>query len=137
MLKHLIKTRTFRLAVFAVATAMLTAVISIPSVAKDKTIGKSELRNLIANAKTPAAHERIAQYFDAEATKYEADAKKHEEEASNYAAHPSNPANGKDTVYSTDMQSHCSNLAAKLKEAAQEARMLAASHREMAKEAVK
>ncbi len=136
-LNHLIKTRTLRLVVFAVATAMLTAVVSVPAGAEDKPMSKSELKDLIANAKTPAAHERIAQYFDAEATRYEADAKEHEEEASDYAAHPSNPANGKDTVYSTDMQSHCSNLGAKLKEAAQEARMLAAGHREMAKQAVK
>jgi hypothetical protein len=125
------------LAVFAIGTAILTAVVSGPAGAEDKPISKGELKQLIANAKTPAAHERIAHYFDAEATKYEADAKEHEEEAGDYAAHPSNPANGKDTVYSTDMQGHCSNLGAKLKEAAQEARMLAASHRKMAKEPVK
>lgn len=113
---------------------MLPAVVSVPAGAKDKTISKSELRDLIANAKTPADHERIAQYFDAEAAKYEADAKKHEEEASYYAAHPTNPANGQGRVYSTEMQSHCSDLGAKLKEAAQEARMIAAGHREMAKE---
>ncbi len=137
MLNHLMNTRTLRLAVFAAAMAMLPAFVSVPAGAQDKTISKSELKDLIANAKTPVAHERIAQYFDAEATKYDADAKKHDEEASDYASHPSNPANGKDTVYSTDMQSHCSNLGAKLKEAAQEARMMAAGHREMAKEAAK
>lgn len=137
MLNHLISTQTLRLAVFTVATAMLATVASVTAGAKDKTISKSELRTLIANAKTPADHERIAQYFDAEATKYEADAKEHAEEASDYAAHPSNPANGKDTVYSTDMQGHCTNLGAKLKEAAQEARVIAAGHRKMAKEAAK
>jgi hypothetical protein len=135
MLNHLMNARTLRLAVFAVATAMLTAVVSAPAGAKDKTLSQSELRSLVANAKTAADHERIAQYFDAEATKYEADAKKHEEEASYYAVHPT-PAIGKlQNLYSQNMQSHCPNLAAKLKEAAQEARLIAAGHREMAKEA--
>jgi hypothetical protein len=136
MLNHLMNTRTLRLGVFAVAIAMLTAVVSVPAgAAKDKTLSKTELRNLVANAKTAADHERIAQYFDSVATKYEAESKKHEEEASYYAVHPT-PATGKQQgFYSQSMQRHCPNLAAKLKEAAQEARLIAAGHREMAKEA--
>ena len=137
MLKYLMSTRALRLAVFAAAMAMLPSLVSVPADAKDKTLSKSELKHLIANAETKADHERIAQYFDAEATKYEADAKEHEEEAKDYAAHPSNPANGKDTVYSTDMQNHCSGIEVKLNEAAQEARALATGHREMAEKAVK
>lgn len=136
MTNHLINTRALRLAAFAVAIALAPAVVSVPAGAKDKpTISKTELRTLIANAKTPADHERIAQYFDAEATKYEADAKKHEEEATYYASHTV-PAIGKaQGFYSREMQGHCPELAAKLKEAAQEARFIAAGHREIAKEA--
>jgi hypothetical protein len=107
-------------------------------VAKDNTLSKSELRKLIANGKTAADHERIAQYFESEATKYEADAKKHEEEASYYAVRPPTPVIGKSpNYYSENMKTHCPNLGAKLKEAAQEARIIAAGHREMAKEAAK
>ena len=135
MLNHLINTRTLRLAVFAVATAILATTVSITAgVAKDKTLSKTELRNLIENAKTPADHEQIAQYFDAEAAKYEADSKKHGEEATYYAAHTAPPIGKTKGFYSQEMQSHCPNLASKLKEAAQEARMIAAGHREMAKE---
>src|SRR5579884_1700248 len=135
MLNHLINTRTLRLTVFAVATAMLAAVVSAPAGAKDKTLSQSELRNLVTNAKTPADHERIAQYFDAEATKYEADAKKHEEEATYYAGH-TQPVIGKNQgFYSREMQDHCPKMSAKLKEAAQEAHMMAAGHRELAKQA--
>ena len=128
---------TLRKVVLAAAVAMLAAVISVPAGVIDKPLSKAELKDLIANARTPAAHERIAQHFEAEAVKYEADAKVHGEEASNYAAHPSSPANGQGRVYSTEMQSHCSNLESKLKEAAHEARELAAAHRGMAREATK
>ena len=133
MLNNLINTRTLRLAIFAVATAILATTVSV-GVAKDKNLSKTELRHLIENAKTPADHEQIAQYFDAEAAKYEADARKHEEEATYYQSH-TQPAIGKNQgFYSTEMKSHCPNMASKLKEAAQEARMIAAGHREMAKE---
>src|SRR5438067_1854770 len=95
MLNHLMNTRTLRLAVFAVAAAMLIAMVSAPAgAARAKPLSSSDLKNLVANAKTAADHERIAQYFDSEATKYEADAKKHEEEAGYYAVHPT-PAIGK------------------------------------------
>ena len=58
-----------------------------PTGAKDKTLSKKELRNRIATAKTQADHERIAQYFDAEAAKYEADAKDHADLAQFYQQH--------------------------------------------------
>lgn len=136
MLNNLINTRTLGLAALAAAAAILATTASV-GMAKDKTLTKTELRNLIENAKTPADHEQIAQYFDAEAAKYEAEAKKHQEEATYYAAQPT-PANGRNKgFYSQEMQSHCPNMASKLKEAAQEARMIAAGHREMAKEAAK
>ncbi len=94
------------------------------------------MKDLIANANTPADHERIAQYYDAEAARYEADAKEHKDEASYYAGHQHPIATGHSpNNYDHYMVSHCPQIAAKLKEAAQEARDLAAGHREMAKEA--
>lgn len=133
MRNHLINAQTLRLAVLAVAFAVVPALV-IPAGAKDKTVSKSELKTLIVNAKTPADHERIAQYFDGQAAKYEAEARKHEEEATYYASHVQ-PAIGKNQgFYSREMQDHCPKMAAKLKEAAQEARMMAVGHRELAKE---
>ena len=88
------------------------------------------------NANTPADHERIAQYYDAEAARYEADAKEHEDEAGYYAGHQHPIATGHSpNNYDHYMVSHCPQIAAKLKEAAQESRALAAGHREMAKAA--
>ena len=124
---------TLRLAVLTVAFAVVPALV-VPAGAKDRSMSKSELRALILNAKTPADHERIAEYFDTQALRYEEEAKKHEEEATYYTSHVQ-PAIGKNQgFYSREMQDHCPKMAAKLKEAAQEARMMAAGHRELAKE---
>jgi len=135
MLNHLINTRTLRLAVFAVATAMLTAVVSVPAGAADKLLSKTELKGLIANAETKAEHERIAQYFDAEATKYEAEAKDHGELAVLYQRNTSTTP----TKYPGSMQTfnHCDALSKSLEQAAEKARLMAADHRGMEKEAKK
>src|SRR5712692_3891213 len=136
MLKHLVNTKRLRTAIFAVGIAMLAAVVSIPSGgAKSKSLTKSELKNLIANAKTPSDHERIAEYFDAEAAKYQAEAKEHDEEGDYYAKHAAFPLNKAESqnLYAHDMPSHCRELAAKLREAAHEAHQLATVHREIAK----
>ena len=133
-LKHLINTWTLRLAVFAVAAAMLTTVVSVTAVAKDKPLTKSELKNLIAHAETKADHERIAQYYDAEAVKYEAEAKDHGDLAQVYqkTGTPSAKYPG-----GTQTFNHCDSFAKSLEQAAENARQLAADHREMAKEAAK
>jgi hypothetical protein len=127
--------------VTAVALGMLFAgVETVPMQAQDSkanvTLSKKQLKGLIANANTPADHERIAKYYDAEAARYEADSKQHEDEASYYAGHQHPTAEGHSpNNYPQYMLNHCPQIAAKLKEAAQEARALAAGHREMAKTA--
>jgi len=121
------------MAVFALATLMLTGVVSVPAGAKDKALSKSEVKNLVAKAETKADHERIAQYFDAEATKYEAEAKEHGDLAPLYQRNSS----ATPTKYPGSVQSfqHCDSLSKSLQQAAESARQLAADHREMAKEA--
>ena len=135
MLNHLINTRTLRLAIFAVATAMLTAVVSVPAGAKDKSLSKSELKNLISNAETKADHERIAQYFDAEATRYDAESKDHGELAPFYQRNP-DPTISKHPGSPRAFE-HCDSLSKSLQKAAEDARQLAAEHRGMEKEAKK
>lgn len=132
MLNHLMNTRTLRLAVFAVATAMLTAVVSVPGGAKDKPLTKSELKNLIAHAETKADHERIAQYFDVEAAKYEAEAKDHGDFAQLYRKTGTPSAKN-----ATQSFNHCDSFAKSLEQAAENARLLAADHRGMENEAKK
>ena len=136
MLNHnMISPRALRLAVFAVATALLTAMVSVPVGAKEKVVSKSELKKLVANAETKVDHERIAQYFDAEATRYDAEAKEHGELAQLYQRKtPATPSK-----YPGSMQSfqHCDSLSTSLQKTAEDARQLAVEHRGMANEAKK
>ena len=133
MLNHLMNTRTLRTTVFAVAVGMLTAMVSVPAGAKDKPWSKTELKGLTSSAETKAAHARMAQYFEAEATKYEAEAKEHGELALLYQRNSS----ASPTKYPGSMQSfnHCDSLRKSLQQAAENARELAAEHRGMEKEA--
>src|SRR6516165_8792720 len=84
MLKHIIHTSTIKAGLLTAAVAVLAVLISAPAGAQSKTISQKELKNLIAHAETKADHERIAQYFDAEAAKYAAEAKQHDELAGIY-----------------------------------------------------
>ena len=131
MTNHLIDPRTLRLAIFAVAMALVPAVVCISAGAKDNSLSKTELKHLIATAETKADHERIAEYFDAEAAKYEAQAKEHEELAQAYRK--SGPGSAK---YPGSIQSfnHCDSLSKSLAHAAENARQLAADQRKMAQE---
>ena len=130
MLNNLTKRPTLRLTLLAVAMVMVTGIVSVPAAAKDKTLSKAQLNHLIATAETKADHERIAQYFDAEAAKYEAEAKEHGELAQTYRQ--SGPTSAK---YPGSMQTfnHCDSLSKSLQQAADSARQLAADHREMVK----
>jgi hypothetical protein len=132
MLKHFMNTRALRMAGFAIAIGLVTAVVSVPvGAAKDQALSKSELKNLVANAEKTADHERVALYFDAEAAKYEAEAKDHGELSLLYQRNtPTTP-----TKYPGSMQTfnHCDSLSKSLQGAAANARQLAADHREMAK----
>jgi hypothetical protein len=133
MRKHLISTRTVKTVVFATVLA-LASVITV-SAAKDKAFTKVEVKSLIANAETKADHERIAQYFDAEAARYDAEAKDHGDLAPFYQKNP-DPALSKHPGSPRAFE-HCDSLSKSLMNAAEEARELAADHRGMAHEAKK
>ena len=134
MRKHFISNGILNTAVFAVTLA-LAGFVSLPAGAKDKPLTKVELKSLLANAETKADHERIAQYFDAEAARYEAEAKEHAELAPFYKKSP-DPALSKH-VGSPRAFEHCDALSRSLQKSAEEARNLAAEHRGMAHEAKK
>ena len=138
MLDRLINTRTLRLVVFAAAMAMLAVAVSVPAgAAKAKTLSQSELKNLIANAKTAADHERIAQHFDSEATKYEAESKDHGELAASYQAYARTSTVPYKAAATASVRNaeHCDRIGGQLRNAAEDARQLAAEQRGMAKEA--
>ena len=133
MLKHIIHTSAIKAGLLTAAVAVLAVFISAPAGAQSKTISHKELKNLIAHAETKADHERIAQYFDAEAAKYAAEAKQHDELAAIYQkSTPSAKPPGPSQTFN-----HCDALSKSLQKAADDARALAAEHREMAHEANK
>jgi len=118
------------------ACAVVFALASVVSIsAADKPLTKTELKNLIVNGETKADHERVAQYFDAEAARYEAEAKDHNELAGFYQKSP-DPALSKHPTSPRAFE-HCDALSKSLLTAAKEARQLAGEHRGMAKEAKK
>ena len=135
MLNHITNTSAFKAVVSTAAIAVLAVFVSVPAGAKDKLLSKSELKSLVANAETKADHERVAQYFDAEAMRYEAEAKDHGELAPFYQRSP-DPALSKHPGSQRSFQ-HCDSLSKSLKQAGEDARALAGEHREMAKEAKK
>ncbi len=91
------------------------------------TVTDDNLAQAIANAKTPADHEAIAEYYDKEAAENEAKAKLHLSAAKSYEAFKSMKPVG--------MANHCENLAKAFQKAAEQDKILAAAHRAMAKQA--
>ncbi len=132
MIKRMLASHSPRVLFFAAAAA-LSLTVSVSIVAKEKTLSKSELRHLIAKAETSAEHEQIARYFDAEAAKLDAEAKEHRDLATLYKESSSSQP----TKFPGSMQTynHCDDLTKSLSKAAEDARAMAAAHRQMAKEA--
>ncbi len=129
-MQKLTSARIVKTVVIAVIFTM--AALSLSAGAKDNSVSKTELKSLIINAHTKADHERIARYFDAEAARYDAEAKDHTEMAGYYQKSP-DPASSKHPGSSRSV-AHCDSLSKNLQQSAEDARQLAAGHREMGKE---
>jgi uncharacterized membrane-anchored protein YhcB (DUF1043 family) len=102
-----------------------------PARAQDGLLSKQELKTLIANAKTPEDHQRLAKHFTAKAAQLEDDAKDHEALAAQYKANP----NMHEMKHPGSQQtaSHCATMARSLRKAAEDARKVASDHELMAK----
>ena len=107
--------------IIALSLATLAACSSVPI--------SSEIPASIANASTPADHQKIADYFAQKAASYESEAAQHEKMAASYAGRPKFdlPA----------MAAHCRSLHDQFVNAAKEARQLAEAHRQLATTPVK
>jgi len=90
----------------------------------------SQVKALIASAKTPADHVKLQKHFLALAAKHEADAAEHAAEAQAYRKNPSF-ADSKNPV-GPGTAAHCDRFAELDREAAKEARDLASAHEHMA-----
>ena|ERR1022692_4601800 len=100
-----------------------------------RPLSKQDVKALVANAKTPEDHERLAKHFDAEAIQLDAEANEHQDLVAGYKANPSGQASKHPMSGKT--AGHCQYFADDLHKAAAQARELAADHRAMVKLASK
>ena len=113
------------------ATLVISIGQSAAAVGTDGELNKEEVRALVANAKTPADHMKLAAHYTALAVKHESEAQEHEALAAEYsrspqlgaAKHPMGPNSAE----------HCRFFAEHCRKAAKEMRAMAAEHEEMAK----
>ena len=123
--------KRFSTALLAVSLCGLT--LQPGADAADKpSLSKKEAKALVATAKTPGDHMKLARYFNEEADRLEAEAKDHEELAQEYRNHPS--AMAMKTPMSPNSAEHCVYFAKAARDAAKAARELANSHEQMAKQ---
>ncbi len=117
------------LALVMTATA-LAQTASTPQ-PKSEHLSMRQLNTLIATAKTPAEHRRIAQYYQGKAQDYLNQAKEHEEMLASYKANPSlsTEKNRASTI------GHCEYYVHTFKDLATKTQELAQFHEQMAKDA--
>ncbi len=111
--------------IILVVTMLLAGATAIPLRAQrtQERLSPQQLKELIAKAKTPADHEKLAAYYRQEASRLRRDAQMHRDDAGIYGKGPG--------------ALHCMNLAKLDEQAAKEADALATMHQNMAKAAAK
>ena len=103
---------------------------SAPQPKADK-LSKQQLLSLVATAKTPADHLRLARYYETQAKYYLAQSKEHEDLG---AAYKKNPLFSS-SKYATGTVDHCDYFAQHFKDIATKMQELAQMHEQMAKDA--
>lgn len=118
-----------------ILSSVFAAVLVLASTAQaqqntDK-LSKQQLSALIANAKTPVEHERIAQYYSAKAQDDLAQAKEHEQMAQQFKSNSVTSS----SKYAAGTVNHCEYLAQQLGQNAAAMQKLQQQHEQMAAEA--
>lgn len=120
----------------SIAALLFALAVVIPvqgqSVATSKTdtLSKQQLLTLIATAKTPAEHQRLADYYKGQAQYYLAQSTLHQEMAAAYKKNPASSAK-----FATGSAHHCDFFAQSFKQTATQMQNLANMHEQMAKDA--
>lgn len=118
-------------AVFVITVAAVLAQTSSVQQPKPEHLSKQQLNTLIATAKTPADHQRLAQYYKAKAQDYLAQAKEHEAMLAAYKANSSLSTNKNQA----STIGHCEYFVKTFEALADNSEQLAALHERMAKDA--
>jgi len=122
--------------VTAIALATLIAgVKTVQLQAQDSkakvTLSKKQVKDLIANAKEPGDHLKLAAYFHQEAQRLEQSGKEHQKWGAIYAKGPAGSESKHPGM--TNGAPHCEKWGASEIEAAKEAEAMAKMHEDMAK----
>jgi hypothetical protein len=120
--------RTLRIvSVLSLAFAISFGAFSLPGYAQDAH-SKTQLNTLIATARTTSDHQRIADFYKAEAQDYLAKADEHKAMIAAYKEDPS-------TKHQASALTHCQNFVTSLDELAAKSQEKAKMHEQMAIEA--
>ena len=114
-----------------VITATVLGLALGATATESKMLSAKDAKELIASASKPEDHLKLARYYTAEATRLEAEAADHAGMAAAYRANPQ--ITESKLPGATNTTSHCDSFTKSLKEAAGNARSLAADHEAMAK----
>ena len=106
-----------------------------PAVEPKGELKSKEVKALVANAKTPADHLKLARHYTAMAAKHDAEAQEHEALAVEYTRNPR--IGSTKTPMRPDSAEHCKYFAEHCRKAAKEMQAMAAAHEEMAKSLTK
>lgn len=123
-----ILSESFKHATEAIAIGILLFVPFAGAAEASGQLSKKQLKALVAGAKSPEDHLKLAAYYRAETARLTAKQREHEEEAAEYYKDPSQHPTPK---YPT-LGQHCRDLAYYYGKGAQSAQALAASHEAMA-----
>lgn len=121
----------------AIASAMVLAAMAVvpaPGATAAEMQGMlktKEVKALVADAKTPADHLRLARHFAAMAEKHEAEAREHEALAAEYTRHPR--LGSTKSPMAPNSPQHCTYFAEHCRKVAGTMRAMAAEHEEMAR----
>jgi hypothetical protein len=118
------------IAAFAFVLAISASSFAATSQPVPQISGK-QLNALIASAKTPIEHQKIAAYYRAQSESYLAESNQHAKMGADFAAN-SATNNAKSVIGTVN---HCQYLAQSLKAKSVEAGRLALEHEQMAKQA--
>jgi hypothetical protein len=123
LMKRLLVTLSFVLAL------TFTSSLFAQSPATTKELSEKQVVALIASAKSPADHERIAQYYDARSKSYLAQATEHQQMAVAYKANTAT----NNSKFATGTVNHCEYLAKSFQSHARHMQELAQLHQDMAR----
>ncbi len=125
----------------AVASSMILAALMVMSAGQAAAVEPTgelkskEVKALVASAKTPDDHMKLARHYTAMAVKHEAEAKEHETLAAEYTRNPQ--MGSSKTPMSPNSAEHCRYFAEHCRKAAKEMQAMAAAHEQMAKSLTK